>query len=76
MSGYTAVKFMCSPEIQREIEQQLREMGAEPDLTRQDPEHREYCWNISYPIAFEALGRYDLCRQIALAAAHNPSTRS
>ncbi len=76
MSGYTAVKFMCSPEIQREIEQQLREMGAEPDLTRQDPENRAYCWEIHYTTAFEALGHYHQSEQIALFMARNPSTRS
>ena len=76
MSGYTAIKFMCLPEIQRGIEQQLRKMGAEPDLTRQNPEHKEYCWEIDYDIAFEALGHYHLSKQIALRMARNPSTRS
>jgi hypothetical protein len=73
MSEYSGIMFMCSPEDQKRIENQLREMGATPDLTRQDPKRRIYCWKISYPIAFEAIGRYDLNRTIALDGAHPPT---
>ena len=73
MSGYSVIKFMCSPEDQKTIEKQLREMGATPDLTRQDPESREYCWKISYDIAFEAFVSDTIQKKIALAVAHPPN---
>ncbi len=65
---------MCSPEDQKKIEKQLREMKATPDLTRQDPKHREYCWKISFNTAFEAFGLAHLSNKIMLAAAHPPTT--
>jgi hypothetical protein len=74
MSGYSVIKFMCSPEDQKTIENQLREMGAIPDLTRQDPENREYCWKISFNTAFEAFGLAHQSNKIMLAVAHPPTT--
>jgi hypothetical protein len=74
MSEYSFIKFMCSPEDQKKIEKQLREMGATPDLTRQDQKDREYCWKISFNTAFEAFGLAHLSNKIMLAAAHPPTT--
>jgi hypothetical protein len=74
MSGYSVIKFMCSTEDQKKIENILRKMGAIPDLTRQDPENREYCWKISYPIALEAFAIDTIQKKIALAEAHPPTT--
>ena len=76
MNDYTAIKFMdtCSPEMQREIENQLRKMGGTPDLTRQDPENREYCWRVYHVDVFEAF--YGLLEkgQLWCHNAHPPQT--
>ncbi len=75
MSEYCVIRFNCSPEEQTRIENILRQMKATPDLTRQDPECREYCWEISFPVAFEAIGINHMNRTIVLTAAHPPTTR-
>ena len=72
-SNYTYISFNCPPDEQAQIEDTLRQMGGTPDLTRQDPTNREYCWKISFPEAVPVLGTYHTREKIALFEAHPPT---
>ncbi len=83
-SKYTYISFNCppdeqiSPDEQIDIENLLRQMGGTPDLTRQDPRNREYCWKIDFPTVVSALSRssyrHRICtHQIMLAEAPPPT---